>query len=380
MNSKFKIIPKVIGFASLLAGGYYLAQNHHRFIYNDNRVEIIKSLLSNSTTLALSNYQIFKNFGPQLTTRIDNDIIENFNNEKNNLSFTMKASSGKPINQADFADINVNAYRSNKGWYVESMDIKFINSSFNVWHKLLEALKLEDLECKSSSVNIENILNSSSLKDSSDYIKVFSKNEPFLLKSLELLLNDKQKMQELGVPLKLISHDVFTREGHYFVQMNIEGQKRNCAMLVEGQKEDNGNSLNKDVWIVNFIYLMYELSEDLCLSSSELALKYSQDLLESMKPNTKFNDFLNQVNLTKLIEDRIINNSRIMNTIGRPFEITVDLNDNLNNNLNEKTAKIKLKIKGKLNKAEFFLNAIRDDKLNWKLSNCDFKILWNTTT
>ncbi len=32
-----------------------------------------------------------------------------------------------------------------------------------------------------------------------------------------------------------------------------------------------------------------------------------------------------------MLEDKIINNSRIINTIGRPFEITLDYKDNFNN-------------------------------------------------
>ncbi len=48
-------------------------------------------------------------------------------------------------------------------WYVESMDIKFINSNSNVWHKLYDSIRLDDLDCNTATVNIEKIINSSSI-------------------------------------------------------------------------------------------------------------------------------------------------------------------------------------------------------------------------
>ena len=48
-------------------------------------------------------------------------------------------------------------------------------------------------------------------KDSSDYIKKIGAEQPYIVKSLELLLNDKKKLNNIGVPIKLISHDVYVK-------------------------------------------------------------------------------------------------------------------------------------------------------------------------
>ena len=48
-------------------------------------------------------------------------------------------------------------------------------------------------------------------KDSSDYIKKIGEEQPYIVKSLELLLNDKKKLNNIGAPIKLISHDVYVK-------------------------------------------------------------------------------------------------------------------------------------------------------------------------
>lgn len=42
-------------------------------------------------------------------------------------------------------------------------------------------------------------------------------------------------------------------------------------------------------------------------------------------------NLLKEINFKKVLEDKIINNSRIINTIGRPFTISLDHKDNFNN-------------------------------------------------
>jgi hypothetical protein len=52
---------------------------------------------------------------------------------------------------------------------------------------------------------------------------------------------------------------------------------------------------------------------------------------------------LNEINVKKLIEDKLINNNRAMNTIGRPIQINFNLNDDFNK-INEFQAKVILNI------------------------------------
>lgn len=97
--------------------------------------------------------------------------------------------------------------------------------------------------------------------------------------------------------------------------------------------------------------LMYELKEDFILSNSDLAKKYSNDLIDTVNNNTgsilnnkqasrteqqkassskEWHQLLNDINLSKVIEDKLIKDNRTLGTIGKPIEFRVDLNDKFN--------------------------------------------------
>lgn len=60
---------------------------------------------------------------------------------------------------------------------------------------------------------------------------------------------------------------------------------------------------------------MYELNDDYILSNSDLAKKYYEQIVEqtkSLKSQIKYDQVFEQINLEKVIEDKVVKNSRIM--------------------------------------------------------------------
>jgi hypothetical protein len=61
-------------------------------------------------------------------------------------------------------------------------------------------------------VSLKDLIQSNFIQDSEEYLKTFSDKQPFILKSLDILINDKQKINNLGAPIRLISHDLFDND------------------------------------------------------------------------------------------------------------------------------------------------------------------------
>ena len=91
---------------------------------------------------------------------------------------------------------------------------------------------------------------------------------------------------------------------------------------------------------------MYELDEDYFLRSDDLAKRYSENIINSLDKNklgmlqtdhNSYNFYLfknifhfnmievsvlfHEIHLKKIIEDKLTNNTRVMNSIGRPIKI-----------------------------------------------------------
>ncbi len=88
-------------------------------------------------------------------------------------------------------------------------------------------------------------------------MKTFSEKQPYILKSLDILINDKQKINNLGAPIRLISHDLFDNDPEinvikinslkkhvmenydfvkFKVKMRIEGKKRTADLIFDAEK------------------------------------------------------------------------------------------------------------------------------------------------
>ena len=121
---------------------------------------------------------------------------------------------------------------------------------------------------------------------------------------------------------------------------------------------------------------MYELPEDYFLRSDDLAKKYSENIESSLLDNNpgkigmelKFliapikainfiifvflievKNLFHEINLKKIIEEKLTNNNRVMNTIGRPIQI--EFNPKKDLTMSEKAAKVYFK---KSNKSKNF--------------------------
>ena len=79
-----------------------------------------------------------------------------------------------------------------------------------------------------------------------------------------MFINDLEKLNSIGAPIQLISHDIFESDLGFLLKMNIEGRKKSPDLLVDIEKE-------KQDWIISAMALMHEIKEDFTLSNKELA-------------------------------------------------------------------------------------------------------------
>lgn len=117
----------------------------------------------------------------------------------------------------DFGELMVNAVKINDVWHIDSIRIRFINSNYSKWLHLYDWLHLHNKNCLSSTTKIDELLASPSLYDSDEYLKNFIKKQQFILKSVELFLSDREKLNNIGAPVRLMSHDVFESDVGYIV-------------------------------------------------------------------------------------------------------------------------------------------------------------------
>jgi hypothetical protein len=248
---------------------------------------------------------------------------------------------------------------------------------------LYETIRIDTLgiSCLASSVNMDMLLNSSELESSKEYLNKFKLDQPYVLKSIEILLNDKLKMSNIGSPVTLIQHEIYEsldkRDKLVNFKMRIEGNKRRADMLVEVEKDMDSNLRIKD-FKISHIGLMYKLDEDYFLRSDDLAKKYSEDILNLIQPSKEeWKAIFHQINLNKVIEEKLTKNGRVMNSIGRPIKVTLNQKNGLI--LNGNTAKIVFQTIGRLNSGEFVIDLFREANENsWKISKSDFKIIWKS--
>lgn len=60
----------------------------------------------------------------------------------------------------DFGEVMVNVNKTKEDWNIESIQIKFKDSNFNKWLKLYESLRLENVNCYSSSAKLDDLITS----------------------------------------------------------------------------------------------------------------------------------------------------------------------------------------------------------------------------
>ncbi|RMZ98219.1 hypothetical protein BpHYR1_008213 [Brachionus plicatilis] len=356
--------------ASLLIGtgigAYYF---HSRFVHDPNR-EILKTLQENSTIIALSNNQIANYAGPLLTSSIPNENIPDLSENDERFSFNLDLRKGKfEDSQDEFAELLVNCTKLENIWAISSIDIRFKNSN-SKWFKLFETFRVAEPDCSMPPEEIEKIANSNLHQDSEEILKTLVKNESLIFKVIDMMLKDKQKMSNLGPPLVFLSLLIQKNDPELKLgQLKVEGKKATAELMFYIEKSPDAAKLKAAA-------LMYQLVDDFILSDSELAIKYQNDAIRSIANKQEWRDILSSVNLSKVIEDKIIKNHRSLSSIGKPIEFKCVIDEK---KAMEDKLKVKLRATGRLNDAELMLTLDKDALLEkWKVSSCDFKILWRT--
>lgn len=142
----------------------------------------------------------------------------------------------KTVDDLDYtAEANVNIDRKvSHAFYIlrkdkidlSSIEIKFKNSLQNKFVKLFESLKLSDNAIKNSTdENYKFLASSKNLIDSEKYLKEVMMNmeEHFLMKIYRSLLDDKEKLECLGAPIKIVYSKRFKQELKDICIVRIEG-------------------------------------------------------------------------------------------------------------------------------------------------------------
>ena len=83
----------------------------------------------------------------------------------------------------DFGEVLVTVFKIDNLWHIDSIQIRFFHSNYSKWLKLYECLHLKGKNCLVSTVKLEDLLSSSLLKDSDEYLKNFKKKVSSLFKN-----------------------------------------------------------------------------------------------------------------------------------------------------------------------------------------------------
>ena len=65
---------------------------------------------------------------------------------------------------------------------------------------------------------------------------------------------------------------------------------------------------------------------------------------------------LNEINLSKIIEEKLLKNTRALDSIGRPIQLSFDPEKNFDN------SRLTIVFNGKLNSAHLIIDLFKDDK------------------
>ena len=280
----------------------------------------------------------------------------------------MKIKKGKNLDLDDyFASVQVNSslQEGNTKWNIDSLDIQFLNPKSKILKRLYESLNIPKETLYSDETIFRRIKNSNRLvlDESKECLLKLKKDLPNVLNSIDQLLNDEKKLEIIGVPIalkldsihlnnKLIVINIFIifllkNDNSFFfkVKIIVKGKKQTANLYISGDKLTND---------LVHIGVMYELDEDSFLSTTDLANKYTEKI---MSENSQLKEILDELNLAKIIEDKLFKNTRALDSIGRPIQL-----DNYLITHESLGAQLVLVFKGKLNSAKLIIDLVKDDQ------------------
>ncbi|CAF0752471.1 unnamed protein product [Brachionus calyciflorus] len=353
-----------------LGGLYYYHTTYNTF---PPYIQNVKILQQNSTIIAQSNSQIAKYSGQYLTSSIPHDLIPEIDQDTTKFSFNLDLWRGRyNENNEVFAELLVNCVKKDVIWRINSIDIKFKNFN-SKWFKLFDVIQYDDegLNTNMNSLQINNILNSDLITNSDELLNVLSKQEPFIIKAIELLIKNNERLNYLGPPITILSisltkNDFVGKEG----KMLVEGKKNSGEVLFIVDKKPNDNYELKSMGI------MYKLIEEYMIAESELSKKYQNDILKSFSKQPEWLSPLSEIDLAKIVDEKIVKSNRTLSIIGRPIRFVSEINCV---SPNCEKAEVKINANGRLNNGELIIHLNKDSKSEkWQISKSEFKIIWNT--
>jgi len=375
MRKRFGLFLKYVAAPCVVGAGAYSLHSYNSIVQPTNTV---KGLQTKANMILLNSAYCQKRFGKSMVSMIPvndlTELIEDLNSpEDQKISFNMKLK--KQVEDLDYtAEVNVNFDRKvSHVFYIlrkdeinlNSIEIKFKNSLQNKFTRLFDVVHLsKSAENNSVNSNYIFLVHSKSLVDSGKYLLevMTKKEEQFLIKIVRSLIDDKDKLEYIGEPFKIVYSKRFKQDDKDVSLVRIEGKIRNAEIII-GLKD------NTETAEIDKMNIMYEVDPD---SQSSLT-----DLVQSAHKSNKLKEILSDVDLRGIINEKFIKSERKMKSIGEVVSITIDNDENEDSN--GCLAVVKLRIEGKLNNASFILKFTRkSEKEKWNLEKSDLKILWNT--
>ncbi|CAF1062039.1 unnamed protein product [Brachionus calyciflorus] len=352
--------------AGLVFYGYLYTYNNSKNVHLTNKHNLLVYLQLNTEQTALLNKQIANFTNKNLTSQIqDSDsILENIN--KNTSRVKLNLNLHKDINHNDhFAEISSDWVKINKEkWKPDFMNIKFrIDEN---WFKFYDDIKIDPID-QNFKLNFEQLKSSNLIHESEDLINSVA-NEPYILKALEILINDKSKLETLGTPIcfSFLYFNSYDRDNK-LAKIRVEGQLKNADFYISMERGQFEN-----------LSLVYDLDER--LFSKRILPIIKNDPFELIKKRSNSKEcfeIFKQIDLNRIIEAKVKNDNRTVNTLGEPIEFKYEIDEKFDV-VNSSELAIKVYADGRLNRAELIIN-IQKDAQKWKVVDTKFKILWNST-
>lgn len=352
----------------------YLIFNNKIYINYKNR-KLIEDLQLKSTILVMEHFQINQHFGKTLTSTLEREsTLSELNKTKNTLNFEMKIKKGKNFDIDDyFAQILVNSSISSSSpeWNINTVDIQFKEAKPRTPMRLYESLQYQ-LTTNQYDNTLNQIISSSNLNvnKSKECLINLREKVPFVLSPIERLLNDEQKIIKIGPPI-VLNAKIAENPEKLNMKIRVSGEKQSVDLYINAEKIDKKN------FNLNNLGIMYELNEDCFLSSSELATKYVNTIVSAS--NGALTEILNQINLSKVIEEKLFKNSRALDSIGRPVQVSFKQETNFTMDDQKMISQLILVFNGKLNSAQITVDFSKNNsEKKWKVIASSLKMIWQS--
>lgn len=192
--------------------------------------------------------------------------------------------------------------------------------------------------------------------------------------AIRCLIEDEAKMAKLGKPVELKNlRSKGNFDSNYVAAFDIHGVNEKGALILSSKQGE-----------IEEVFIKYHVAEKYLQTYSDHARLAVSNLLKQIELDNldlcKLSKIFEDINLEKLIEDKLLRSTRLLNTIGKKRKLHIE-NEHVKQLLNGTgDAVVHIQINGNLNNADLVLCLSRksiDEK--WISSKSDVNILWKTT-